>query len=910
MQTHLLNKRKLAALLLVIASLFSAGLYHGEALAAPAPLSNVRTEAAAALPAILPATTCSLSGTTRTCDLWAKTGSTTLPGGATAPVWGYTDSVGGTVTSPGGPMLIVNQGETVVVNLNNTLTEAISLLFQGQAMVPDTVGAAAIVGTTPGTKTYTFTAANPGTFLYEAGLLPNAEHQAAMGLYGALIVRPATAGQAYGDPATAFNDEAVLVLSEIDPALNANPAAFDMRNYAPKYFLINGKAYPATDTIPSTAGNKVLLRYVNAGVQQHSMGLLGLRQNFVAKDASLLPTLSHNVAAESLAPGQTGDAIATVPVAATNASKFAVYDGNLMLHNNNAAGFGGMLTFVTAGTGSAVTGPTTSAVALTPNPTNGSVIVALSASIASASSTVAAAEYFIDTTGTAGTGTLMGGTFGSATVSVNATLSTVQLAALASGNHTIYVHGRDAAGAWGAFSSAVLNLDKAGPVTSGLTLTPNPSSGTVAVALHATGNDSATGGSNITAAEYFRGTTPPATTRGTAMTVNIAAPVASLDATIPCTTASPCVGGAINVRSQDALGNWGAFATITLNVVAAGPVTSNVVAAPNPNNGALPLNSSQPVVRVTATMASAGSTVSAAEGFIDAVGATGTGFPFVPSDGVWNSATEIGTSDIPLATINALSAGNHTIYVRGKDAAGNWGATNTTILVIDKTAPTITNVTLTPSTMVFATASTLLTVSATDTGTGVSGGQYWIDGTATPPANATAFAGTTATINTSAVAAGNHTVYVRVQDAATNWSSVSSTTLTVIQAVNDTRTITANTSATQTSDANATAGVLVNDQPVGVAGRTATLASAPVRTSGTGAGTITLSCPGALGTAATPAISGNTVCTNGAYRVTLNGVGTSGNARRSSKLGTYQFTYTETLNGVTTPPATVTITVN
>jgi hypothetical protein len=895
MQTHLLNKRKLAALLLVIASLFSAGLYHGEALAAPAQLSNVRAEAAAALPA----TTCSLSGTTRTCNLWAKTGSTTLPGGATVNVWGYTDSVGGTVTLPGGPMLIVNQGETVVVNLNNTLTEATSLLFQGQAMVPDTTGVAA-----SGTKTYTFTAANPGTFLYEAGLLPNAEHQAAMGLYGALIVRPATAGQAYGDAATAFNDETVLVLSEIDPALNANPAAFDMRNYAPKYFLINGKAYPATDSIPSTAGNKILLRYVNAGIQQHSMGLLGLRQNFVAKDASLLPTLTHNVAAESLAPGQTGDAIATVPAAATTASKFAVYDGNLMLHNNNAAGFGGMLTFVTVTSGTSSTpGPAVTALALSPD------LTTLTATItASSGRTVTSWQYWIDTGAptTSATGP-------SGTVTVNATIP-----AQPTGSHNLYVRGQDDLLTWGAPKSVPFVVDTTGPSTSGLTLTPNPSSGTVPVALHATGNDSATcgvppagcGGSNVAAAEYFLGSTPPVTTRGTAMNVNVVAPVASLDATITCTALAPCAGGAVNVRSQDALGNWGAFATITLNVVAAGPVTSNVIAAKNPNNGALPLNASQPVVRVTATMASTGSTVSAAEGFIDAVGATGAGFPFVPSDGTWNSATEIGTSDIPLATINALSAGNHTIYVRGKDAAGNWGATSTTILVIDKTAPTIISVTLTPSTMVFATASTLLTVSATDAGTGVSGGQYWIDGTATPPANATAFAGTTATINTSALAAGNHTVYVRVQDAATNWSSVSSATLTVIRAVNDTRTITANTSATQTSDANAAAGVLANDQPVGVAGRTATLASAPARTSGTGAGTITLSCPGALGTAATPAISGNTVCTNGAYRVSLNGVGGTGNARQASKRGTYQFTYTETLNGVTTPPATVIITVN
>jgi hypothetical protein len=64
-----------------------------------------------------------------------------------------------------------------------------------------------------------------------------------------------------------------------------------------------------------------------------------------------------------------------------------------------------------------------------------------------------------------------------------------------------------------------------------------------------------------------------------------------------------------------------------------------------------------------------------------------------------------------------------------------------------------------------------------------------------------------------------------------------------------------------------------------------------------------------LGTAAAPAISGNTVCTNGAYRLTLNGVGGSGNARRLSKIGTFAFTYVEIVNGVTST-ATVTITVN
>ena len=703
-------------------------------------------------------------------ELYAVAGSTLLPGQAVNTiVWGYS-STNAAVTQPGGPTLTFNQGAPVSIRLRNQLAAPTALLFQGQSLTPDTAGVPA-----GESKVYTFTASQPGTFIYEAGLLPNAQHQVAMGLYGALIVRPATTLQAYDNPATAYNDEAVLVLSELDPALNgsANPAAFDMRDYAPKYFMINGKAYPGTAPIASAPGNKVLLRYVNAGIRHHSMAVLGLRQNFVAKDASLLPTLSMNVAAETLAPGQTGDAIATVPASLTTASQFAVYDGSLALHNNGADNaFGGMLTFVTAGSGTAVTGPTASGVAMTPNPTNGSVSVALTASIQSATSTVVGAEYFIDAAGANGTGTAMSAPYNAPT----ATLSTAQLASLTSGNRVIYVHGRDAAGTWGAFSAGVLNLDKAGPLTSGASLTPNPSNGTVSLALHATGNDTATGGSNITAAEYFRGTTPAANVRGTTMTVNAATPVASLDAIITCTPALPCAAGAVNLRSMDAFGNWGGFATITLSVVntSGAPTTSAVSASPNPNNGTLALNASTPAVRVTATMTSNGSTVSGAEGFIDTVGAVGTGIPFTPSDGLWNSAVETGFVDIPLGTVGALSNGNHTIYVRGKDAVGNWGTTSTTTLTIDKLPPTFTGITLAPNPTGGAANVTLTVNGADGTGSSVAGGEYWIN----PPTTAdpglgggTPFSGTAATIPVGALANGTYTVFARIRDAVGNWST-------------------------------------------------------------------------------------------------------------------------------------------
>ena len=103
--------------------------------------------------------------------------------GATAvTIWGYSLTPGGAANLPG-PVLEVNQGDCVQVTLHNNLSEPTALLFQGQDLIPDTTGAGA-----GGTQIYNFLASNPGTFLYEAGLIPGKQHQVAMGLYGALIV--------------------------------------------------------------------------------------------------------------------------------------------------------------------------------------------------------------------------------------------------------------------------------------------------------------------------------------------------------------------------------------------------------------------------------------------------------------------------------------------------------------------------------------------------------------------------------------------------------------------------------------------------------------------------------------------------------------------------------------------------
>ncbi len=846
---------------------------------------------------------------TVTFDLSATSGTTTLPDGTTSPVLGYALAPATSVAAPGGPVLVVSEGDVVTVNLTNSLAgEVTALNFQGQAMVPDTAGVAA-----GATKAYNFTASSPGTFLYEAGLAEGAAHQAARGLHGALVVRPAgLPAQAYSSAETAFDDEAVLVLSELDPALNrsANPAAFDMRNFKPSHRLINGSAYPATSPIATTPGNRVLLRYVNGGQQQHSMALLGTQQVLVGKDGNFLTHFGKRVA-ETIAPGETLDAIVTIPATTSLGSKFALFDGSLMLVNGNTSGFGGMLTFLQAGNpgagGPDVVGPVAQLVTVSAIVGGNVTLSAAISDAASGGSNVAAAEYRIDTGATATTMTATDGSFDSPQEAVNAT---VPVGGLSSGSHTLYVRGQDAAGNWGNWGATVLSIDTAGPTTYGLVANPATSSGSVNVALTGSASDAATGGSSIAGAEYFLDT-PGATGSGVAMTVSPGAPsIAALTATVPAATVATLPEGShpVHVHARDALGNWGPFPATPLALIVdrTGPAAPNPVAAnPPATNGSTGFNSSTPAIRVTITATDALSTVAGAEAFVDTPGASGTGFQFAPSDGSWNGTTESAYGDIPLSHVNLLPTGTHTIYVHARDAAGNWGVNATTTLIVDRTAPTLSSITLSPTTAIVGETVTLTANGASDATSGIGGGQYWFD-TATPPSFPSSFTGTTAAI--SSATGGVRTVYARIRDGAGNWSPVRSATLTVPSAVNDTRTLTANGAATQTNNL-AAPGVLANDLPIGMSGRTATLATAPVRLTGTGAGTVTLACPAALGTAGPP-VGGSTICTNGAYQTRLNGVGGNNPTRAASKRGTFQFTYTETLNGKTTPPATVSIIVN
>ena len=313
----------------------------------------------AAMGVALAAAPLALAGSTAsaaplTINLCAVTGTATLTGSVTVPIWGF-----GIPATPGncatataslpGPLLSINQDDDVTINVTNALPAGHTLRFEvpGIAFNAGPVDAAA-----GATVTRTFSASAPGTYGYQSG--GDAGRQTAMGLYGMLIVRSSTPGQAYGTLATAYDVEAPLVLSAVDPAFNAAPDSYDMYAYTATYWLINGKAYPATAGITATSGQRVLLRYLNAGFDNSSMALLGMHGQVVARDARLLndPFFANT---ETLPAGGTEDEIAVLPATAPPSSHgFPLYNRQLHLANggqntapaNQPVPAGGQLTFI------------------------------------------------------------------------------------------------------------------------------------------------------------------------------------------------------------------------------------------------------------------------------------------------------------------------------------------------------------------------------------------------------------------------------------------------------------------------------------------------------------------------------------------------------------------------------------
>ncbi len=785
--------------------------------------ATIRLAAAAGTPTAVGrlAVSACAGGAAAQCDLYAKPGSTQMPGALTSlPIWGFATNATDPVTAPG-PALVVRQGQPVSITLHNGLAGAMSLAFPGQQNVNGGTGDDRAGAAPNGTATYTFTAGRPGTFLYEAGHTGDGARQVAMGLAGALVVLPGD-GTGYGSAATGYDDDALMVLSELDPALNtaADPRTFDMRNFRPTYRLVNGHPFPsATTSIATDSGHKVLVRYVDVGSRSHSMTALGAAQVEVAQDGHPMPfPLTQTV--EAVQPGQSLDAIVTMPTVSTSpqsATKVALFEANGDLDNASASttdtppqvAFGGLLAFldtnIAPDLSHDVVGPTAKSITASPNPSNALADVTVTATISDAStgaSPVTAAEYVIDDTATnpvaPSTGVPMTlATPNQVTSSATGTIPASVLSAptFQAGKHIVYVRGKDSVGNWGLVGSVVLNVPKAGPATTYGSVTPAITNASAPIDISATGDDSVAGGTVI-AAEYFLDS-PPASTdngHGTSMTINRAASVVSVDATLdPTATGAPVLTEGthhIYVHVKDDLsgtGLWGPVADIPLIVDRTGPSTLGSAISPPATNGVQADPSNPGYLQVTADIADQGTSPNNlvnAELFLNTVKAGGTGLQMLPVDGKLDSPTEKVYALIPLSQIRAYKDGTVTVYVHGQDAAGNWGdaTANASTLLVDRVAPKLTGLAATlgpigqPGVALTSTLVETNSLSAAELWTGRTDPGV---GKATP-ATLSVTNGQVTAQGALPTAPGAYQFNLRVRDQAGNWSNAVSTTVYVL----------------------------------------------------------------------------------------------------------------------------------
>lgn len=293
--------------------------------------------------AVIPTIPGSEAGNTRTFNLTAKEGYITTPDGGSYVAWGYSDDDGRDTMQYPGPTLEINEGETVVINLKNDLCLPVSILFPGQTDVAAAGGMPGIMTreALPGglsTVTYTFTAAEPGTYLYTSGSRP--ELQCEMGLFGAIIIRPngfnpITDTRAYASADSAYDREYLFILSEMDPRVHhlvemKKISDIDNTTYFPVNWFINGRCSPDTMAAPFSPllptqpyncvprmhpGERILLRFVGAGRDPHPFHTHGNNFIQIARDGRLLSSngtaqdLSVSDFTQTVLPGATYDAI-------------------------------------------------------------------------------------------------------------------------------------------------------------------------------------------------------------------------------------------------------------------------------------------------------------------------------------------------------------------------------------------------------------------------------------------------------------------------------------------------------------------------------------------------------------------------------------------------------------------------
>jgi len=235
-----------------------------------------------------------------------------------------------------GPRLHFRQGDRVRINVVNHLPSTTTVHWHG-LILPNVMDGAAEVTQQPVANgqlyRYEFTALQSGTYFYHSH--DHVDRQQALGLYGAMIIDPAKPG----DEVRA-DHEYTLMLQEWLLREGLTYPAMPMEGAMPNYFTINGRAYPATDTIRMKVGETLKVRFIGSSTGFiHPMHIHGGPFDVVARDGeTLAPAVRFKADTINVGPGQRYDVIWT----AHRAGKWMIHC-HISHHttNNNTEHHGG-----------------------------------------------------------------------------------------------------------------------------------------------------------------------------------------------------------------------------------------------------------------------------------------------------------------------------------------------------------------------------------------------------------------------------------------------------------------------------------------------------------------------------------------------------------------------------------------
>ena len=130
-----------------------------------------------------------------------------------------------------GESMVVQEGDTVTIKVINTLSTTHSFVIDGMANITLSPGQ---------TKSVTFTAKNPGSYLYYDNY--NAPYNTMLGLHGGFAVMPLNKPNQLYSGSPTFVQQYFWIFNDIDPIWNnaLKAGRTPSTAYTPRYFTING----------------------------------------------------------------------------------------------------------------------------------------------------------------------------------------------------------------------------------------------------------------------------------------------------------------------------------------------------------------------------------------------------------------------------------------------------------------------------------------------------------------------------------------------------------------------------------------------------------------------------------------------------------------------------------------------